>query len=63
MELKHLILKILMETGLVNKTDFTGSDFSLFAESEIHPFEWMNIDAGLRYDQHIAPSIIFAETT
>ncbi len=43
--------------GPVNKTDFTGSDFALFAESEIHPFEWVKVDAGLRYDQHIAPSI------
>ncbi len=43
--------------GPVNNTNFTGSDFSLFAQSEIRPFEWSDIDAGLRYDQHIAPAI------
>ena len=45
--------------GPINKTNFTGSDFSLFAESDIRPFEWTDIAAGLRYDQHIAPSIPF----
>jgi hypothetical protein len=35
--------------------DFKGSDFGMFAESEIHPLEWTTIEAGLRYDQHIAP--------
>ena len=43
--------------GPMNNTNFTGSDFSLFAESDIRPFEWTNIEAGLRYDQHISPSI------
>ena len=43
--------------GPINKTDFNGSDFSLFTESEFRPFEWTNFEAGLRYDQHIAPSI------
>jgi outer membrane receptor protein involved in Fe transport len=43
--------------GPVNKTDFTGSDFGLFLESEIRPTEWSMIEAGVRYDQHIAPSI------
>ncbi len=43
--------------GPINKTNFTGSDFGLFAQSEIRPFEWSDIEAGLRYDQHIAPSI------
>ena len=45
--------------GPVNKTDFQGSDFSLFGQTEFRPFEWTNFEAGLRYDQHIAPSIPF----
>ncbi|HUN65058.1 MAG TPA: TonB-dependent receptor [Bacteroidota bacterium] len=36
---------------------FAGSDFGVFAQSEIHPWEWTTIDAGLRYDQHIAPDL------
>ena len=43
--------------GPTNNTKFAGSDFSLFAESNIHPFEWTMIAAGLRYDHHIAPVI------
>lgn len=35
--------------------EFKGSDFGLFVQAEFHPFEWMKLDAGLRYDQHIAP--------
>jgi hypothetical protein len=44
-------------TGPANNTDFKGSDFSLFVQSQIRPFEWSDIQAGLRYDQHIAPAI------
>ena len=36
-------------------TDYKGSDFGMFGESEIHPWEWTMIEAGVRYDQHIAP--------
>jgi len=36
-------------------TDYRGSDFGMFAESEIHPWEWTKIEAGIRYDQHIEP--------
>ncbi len=43
--------------GPLNSTRFTGSDFALFVQSNIHPYEWTRIDAGLRYDQHIAPVI------
>ena len=43
--------------GSINNTDFTGSDFGLFIQSEIRLFEWSDIEAGLRYDQHIAPLI------
>ncbi len=43
--------------GPVNNANFTGSDFGLFVETNIHPFEWTRIEAGLRYDQHIAPVI------
>jgi len=43
--------------GPVNSDNFTGSDFALFAQTNIHPFEWTRIEAGLRYDHHIAPVI------
>ncbi len=38
-------------------TNFAGSDFGVFAEGELHPFEWTRIEAGVRYDQHIAPNV------
>ena len=43
--------------GPLINTKFTGSDFSLFGQTSIHPFEWTRIEAGLRYDHHIAPAI------
>ena len=43
--------------GPVNNTAFRGSDFGLFGQTNIHPFEWTRIEAGIRYDHHIAPSI------
>ncbi|MFZ0454985.1 MAG: TonB-dependent receptor [Ignavibacteriaceae bacterium] len=43
--------------GPSNNSKFTGSDFSLFGQTNIHPFEWTRIEAGLRYDQHIAPVV------
>lgn len=39
-------------------TDFAGSDFGIFVQTDIHPLEWTSIEAGLRYDQHIAPDIV-----
>ncbi len=47
----------LFGNGPSNNAKFAGSDFSLFAETNIHPFEWTMIAAGLRYDHHIAPVI------
>ena len=44
--------------GPLNSSNFAGSDFSLFAQTNIHPFEWTRLEAGLRYDQHIAPVIL-----
>ena len=41
-------------------TNFAGSDFGVFAEGELHPFEWTRIEAGVRYDQHIAPNVLFS---
>jgi len=41
--------------GPVIKNNYNGSDFGLFLQTEIHPFEWTRLEAGLRYDQHIAP--------
>ena len=43
--------------GPSNNSNFTGSDFSLFGQINIHPLEWTRIEAGLRYNQHIAPVI------
>ncbi len=43
--------------GPLNNTTFKGSDLSLFGQMNIHPFEWTRIEAGLRYDHHIAPII------
>ncbi len=43
--------------GPIINTSFKGSDFSLFGQTSIHPFEWTRIEAGLRYDHHIAPVI------
>jgi len=43
--------------GFTNSTNFSGSDFGVFAQTEIHPFEWTRLEAGLRYDQHVAPLI------
>jgi hypothetical protein len=54
---ENFYFKDVNENGPVNNSNFTGSDFSLFAETNIHPFEWTRIEAGLRYDQHIAPVI------
>jgi len=36
-------------------TNFAGSDFGVFAQTEYHPVEWTSFEIGLRYDQHIAP--------
>jgi hypothetical protein len=54
---ENFYFKDVNENGPVNNSNFTGSDFSLFAETNSHPFEWTRIEAGLRYDQHIAPVI------
>jgi outer membrane receptor protein involved in Fe transport len=44
--------------GPVDYNNYKGSDFGLFVQTEIHPFEWTRLEAGLRYDQHIAPAIL-----
>jgi hypothetical protein len=36
-------------------TNFRGSDFGLFAQSQWRPVRLLRFDLGLRYDQHIAP--------
>jgi hypothetical protein len=36
-------------------TNYKGSDFGIFVQTEFHPAEWTRFDIGLRYDQHIAP--------
>lgn len=38
-------------------TKYNGSDFGVFAQGEWHPYKVLKLDAGLRYDQHIAPDI------
>ncbi|HEY6172079.1 MAG TPA: TonB-dependent receptor [Candidatus Kapabacteria bacterium] len=47
----------MQDPGPAVTTDFTGSDFGIFLQTDIHPLEWTSIEAGLRYDQHIAPDI------
>ncbi len=44
-------------TGPHSVTNYSGSDFGVFLQAEYHPEEWTSIDLGLRYDQHIAPSV------
>jgi hypothetical protein len=44
-------------TGPHSITNYTGSDFGVFVQSEIHPAEWTRFDIGVRYDQHIAPGV------
>jgi hypothetical protein len=36
-------------------TNFTGSDFGVFGQTQWHPLEWTSFEIGIRYDQHIAP--------
>ena len=38
-------------------TNFAGSDFGLFGQTEWHPLEWTAFELGVRYDQHIAPDV------
>jgi hypothetical protein len=38
-------------------TNFKGSDFGVFAQTEWHPMEWTSFELGVRYDQHIAPDV------
>jgi hypothetical protein len=36
---------------------FAGSDFGTFLEADWRVLDWTSFDAGVRYDQHIAPDI------
>lgn len=47
----------IQNSGPAVTSDFTGSDFGIFIQTDIHPLEWTSIEAGLRYDQHIAPDV------
>ena len=38
-------------------SDFTGSDFGIFAEIKLHPLDWTSFDLGTADDQHIAPDV------
>ena len=38
-------------------TNFAGSDFGVFGETDWHPLEWTSFEVGVRYDQHIAPDV------
>jgi len=42
-------------TGPSLSTNFRGSDFGVFAQTNWHPLGWTSFDVGVRYDQHIAP--------
>jgi outer membrane receptor protein involved in Fe transport len=45
----------LNKPGPSPSTNYKGSDFGLFAQTEYHPAEWTRFDVGVRYDQHITP--------
>ncbi|HYM20872.1 MAG TPA: TonB-dependent receptor [Candidatus Kapabacteria bacterium] len=47
----------LSNPGPESLSDYKGSDFSAFGQIEWFPKNWMRIDAGIRYDQQIAPDI------
>ncbi len=47
----------LLKAGPEIQSQYSGSDFGLFAQSEYQPFDWCRVDLGCRYDQHIAPNI------
>ena len=38
-------------------TNFVGSDFGIFGQTQWHPLEWTSFEVGVRYDQHIAPDM------
>ncbi|MFI5251528.1 MAG: hypothetical protein ACHQQQ_03755 [Bacteroidota bacterium] len=38
-------------------TDFVGSDFGVFAQTEWQPLDFTSLIGGIRYDQHIAPDV------
>ena len=38
-------------------TDFVGSDFGVFAQSQWRALDWTSFELGVRYDQHIAPDV------
>ncbi len=42
-------------TGPGDTSNYAGSDFGIFVQTEYHPVEWTRFDVGVRYDQHIAP--------
>jgi hypothetical protein len=41
--------------GPTINSNFVGSDFGAFAETQLKPFPWTSFNFGLRYDQQIAP--------
>ncbi len=42
--------------GPMAASDFTGYNFGVFAQSEIHPTEWTKFNLGFRYDINNAPA-------
>jgi hypothetical protein len=38
-------------------SNFAGSDFGVFAETNWRILDWTSFDIGIRYDQHIAPDV------
>ena len=42
-------------------TDFAGSDFGIFGQTDWHPLEWTSFELGVRYDQHVAPDVALTE--
>jgi outer membrane receptor for ferrienterochelin and colicin len=44
-------------TGPTNNAGYSSSDFGIFLQAEFYPLESLLLHAGVRYDQHISPSI------
>ncbi len=50
-------LKDFAGNGPIINTKFPGSTYGMFLQTHIHPWETLLLDAGIRYDQLVSPSI------
>ncbi|MDP4115368.1 MAG: carboxypeptidase-like regulatory domain-containing protein [Bacteroidota bacterium] len=42
---------------MTNVSKYSGYDFGIFAQSELHLIEWTKFEIGIRYDMHKAPQL------